>query len=139
MKLTRETDYAMRAVLQLTCASELTLTAEDLSVRSGVPREFMKKILTRLVRTGIVRSERGSCGGVTLARPPEELTILDILVAIEGPLRLNRCLEDPPACSHVGSCAMQEVWGRAQRAVEEILSGVTFSALAKPKARERTA
>lgn len=133
MKLTRETDYAMRAVLQLTCATEMTLTAEDLSVRSGVPREFMKKILTRLVRTGIVRSERGSCGGVTLARSPEELTILEILVAIEGPLRLNRCLEAPPACPHVGSCAMQAVWVRAQRAVEEILSGATFADMAKSK------
>ncbi len=100
MNINQATDYAFRAVLYLAGqpAGEM-VEAESIARQQVVPMRFLLKIMPSLIKAGIVKSRRGVGGGYTLARSPEEISLLDVLVAIEGPIFLNRCLIDESYCS----------------------------------------
>lgn len=100
MRLNQATDYAFRAVLYLSRLPrgqvvEARLVAEE----ENIPMRFLLKIFRLLTRAGIVESYRGVNGGYALVRPPEEITMRDVVEAIEGPIHINRCLISPEECS----------------------------------------
>lgn len=100
MNITQATDYAFRAVLYLASqpAGEM-VEAQSIARQQVVPMRFLLKIMPSLIKAGIVKSQRGVGGGYALARSPEEINLLEVLVAIEGPIFLNRCLIDEAYCS----------------------------------------
>ncbi|MDD4170915.1 MAG: Rrf2 family transcriptional regulator [Syntrophomonas sp.] len=106
MNINQATDYGFRAVLYLARNSEKKLVeAQTIARNEVVPMRFLLKIMPSLIKAGIVRSQRGVGGGYALARDPQDITLLDVLEAIEGPICLNRCLDDgycskqgPPDC-----------------------------------------
>lgn len=144
MQLTRQADYAIRAVLYL--ATSPLANVQEIAEAQGVPKEFLAKILQTLSRKGIVITLRGVGGGVSLARPPEKISVLDVLEAIEGPPVINRCLITPNECRREYYCSVHEELLDLRELVADKLSEINFARLArreainlKQKRRSRTA
>jgi len=96
-----------------------------------VPESFLRKIFGQLGRAGIVTAQRGRSGGFRLAKPPEEITLLEVIKAIEGPVVLNVCILGSRQCSHVDKCPLHDVWMEAQDALMAVLDACTFAQLAQ--------
>ncbi len=133
MRLNQATDYAFRAVLYL---SQLppgeVVEAQVIARRECIPMRFLLKILRLLTKAGIVDSYRGVGGGYALARPPGEITLLDVLMAVEGPVQINRCLVDPDFCSKQGPprCPVHRALGSIQETLVQEFKRYNFAQLA---------
>ena len=99
MFITRKTDYAIRCVLYLSKDLDRIATVEEISAAVLVPKSFMAKILQQLIKSGIACSVRGIKGGFQLAKKPEDINLLEVIEAIQGPSASNICAIDKNACS----------------------------------------
>lgn len=132
MTFNQATDYAFRAVLFLARKSAGEVTeAQIIAEQESIPMRFLLKIMPSLIKTGIVKSFRGVGGGYALAKSPREITLLDVVEAIEGPIRLNRCLIDFAYCSKQSAphCAIHQSLGVIQEKLREGLHSYTFNDL----------
>ena len=132
MKLNQATDYAIRSVLHLSGLPfgqvvEAKLIAEE----ENIPTRFLLKIMRLLTQAGIVESYRGVNGGYALARQPSEITMLDVVEAIEGPIAINRCLIAPEYCSKnfTEHCPVHEALFELQQSMAEHLKQHNFQML----------
>lgn len=133
MELTREADYAVRVVVELASRPPAAVVpSRTVAQRQQIPRAFLAKVVARLARVGFVKTFRGSGGGLQLARPPAEITLRQVVEAIEGPIRLNRCLREPGACPLQSRCQVHGVWRRIQELLLRELDAVTIAQLARP-------
>lgn len=132
MVITRATEYAVRTVIYLAQQpkNEIVLK-KDICKTQEVTPAFLTKILQPLIKAGIVSSQRGVGGGFLLAKPAEEITLLDILQAEEGPLKLNHCLVAPGICGRDTYCAAHDAWNEAQTAMIETLRRHNIAGLAE--------
>jgi Rrf2 family protein len=136
MRLTRQGDYAVRVMVDLAAhAPDQAVRREQIQVRQDVPAAYLAKIIQALARAGLVRTRPGARGGVTLNAPAEAVTLLQVIEAVEGPIRLNRCVEAPGACPRDRFCPVHLVWMRLQALVTRELDGVTIAALARLASR----
>jgi Rrf2 family protein len=101
-----------------------------LAKAGGIPREFLSKVLQRLVKVGLLRSHRGSSGGFQLAHPTANVSLLDVVEAIEGPTHLNQCLISEHACDRHATCPAHTVWIEAQEQLVKVLGGVSLAEMA---------
>ncbi len=132
MQLTRAADYAVRAMLHMSTlpfGSRVSLAV--LADATGVPGTFLSKVLQALSRAELVESRRGPEGGFELRQPPAEITLLTVIEAIDGPVRLNACLGHDDGCERSSWCAAHPVWVEAQQAMAGVLSRATIAELAK--------
>ena len=133
MHIGRETDYALRIILYLVVQGPgAKVSAGRIAERMSVPERFNLKILRKLSMKGIVQSSRGIYGGFSLCRSPEELTLLEAIEAIEGPVALCRCIRDEDFCGLEADwdlCPIQEQPMEAGAALRDRLSAVTFASL----------
>ncbi len=131
MVITRATEYAIRTVIFLAKQppGEIVLK-KDICRTQEVTPAFLTKILQPLIKSGIVSSQRGVGGGFLLARDPSEITMLDLLEAEEGPLKLNHCLVDAGNCVRDAYCAAHQVWCEAQQEMTRVLRGQSIAELA---------
>lgn len=133
MQLNQATDYAFRLVLHLAMRPEgEIINGNEISEQESIPPRFLLKIVRYLNKAGIVKSYRGVDGGFALAQSPAEITLLDVIKAMEGPISIHRCLEDREACSKhcTEECPVHEALGGIQAQIVEGLSKVNFSSLA---------
>ena len=129
MYITQEVDYAMRIVRCL-AKSEVRRDARSISEAVDVTLRFSLKILGKLSAAGIVKSFKGNKGGYELARLPAEITLRDVLAAVEGPYMLCRCItEEDCGCSSHGNCEFQRVFEDLSSEINRRLAGVTFQAV----------
>lgn len=136
MKITQESDYAMRIVLFLSRLGVGTkIEAKVISEAEGVSLRFTLKILRKLTQKGIAASFRGVHGGYALAKDPQEITMKDVIEAVEGEIYINRCLNSRENCNiQRGSvCTVHKELARIQRNLLEDLSSVTFKKLMEEK------
>jgi Rrf2 family protein len=131
MRVTAKADYAVRAVIELVGASEdAPRKADSVAVAQGIPPSFLENILNQLKSAGIVRSQRGPDGGWWLRRSADELTLADVIRAVEGPLASVRG-ERPEHLHYAGSAApLQQVWIALRANIRDVLEHVTVGALA---------
>jgi len=130
LKLVKANDYAVRAMIYLACLPEgARAMRNEIAEAQKIPSSFMAKILRGLVRARILTSARGVNGGFALARPAAEITVLDIIEAIEGPLSIAACVPDPRGCDYACDCPAGPVWSQVQKAMEKILRGTTLEGL----------
>ncbi len=104
----------------------------DIGVEQDIPESFLAKIFQNLVHAGLVASQRGAHGGFSLSRPPAEVTIREVIEAVDGPISLNGCVLWPEDCRRSGDCRMHEVWALAQERMMDVLGGVSLAELAVP-------
>ncbi|MGH8895722.1 MAG: RrF2 family transcriptional regulator [Egibacteraceae bacterium] len=132
MRLTAKADYALRASAELAAAVDqhAPLTREQIAVAQHIPATFLLRILTDLRRVGIVRSQRGAEGGYWLARNPTEVTLAEVIRAVEGPLAEIHG-DQPQDVSYDGAAAaLRDVWVALRAAERRVLESVTLADVA---------
>ena len=132
-QLNRRADYAVRLLLEVGGHPQGYLATAEAARRQQMPYEFIRKVAQTLVSSGLLVSERGMHGGLSLGRPAEEISLLDIVRPFGSP-SLNRCTTDPPRCDRRASCAAHPYWIEAQNQVEKILSGARLSDMVERQA-----
>lgn len=115
LRVSRRVDYAFRILLELAKEEPGSrVMSEDLANRSGVPQAFLRKIIGDLAKAQLVRTYAGPRGGVVLTKEPEEVNMLTIYEAVEGPILLNTCLLQPGECENQETCPGHDFWGHMQ-------------------------
>ncbi len=134
MHVTAKADYAVRAAIELVESSqESPRKVDDVAKAQGIPLSFLENILTQLRSSGIVRSQRGPEGGYWLARPARELSLADVIRAVEGPLVGVRG-QRPEEIEYVGSAeSLRQVWVALRTNLREVLENVTVADVAAGK------
>jgi len=128
LRLTKADDYAVRAMIHLACLPDGRVAMRhEIAEAQGIPSSFMAKILRSLVRARLLHSSRGVNGGFGLARPAADISLLDIIESIEGPLNLVDCTSGD--CELSCDCPAAPVWGRVQNSLKEILGGASLEEL----------
>jgi Rrf2 family protein len=132
VQITRQADYAVRAVLYL---AQLRpggrASTAQIAREQHIPPTFLAKIVSQLSAAGIVHATRGAHGGVTLARPADDISLLEIVETIDGPMLLNECVSDPSTCPMGDNCAVHAVWCLAQADLVTHLAQTKFGQLMK--------
>ena len=130
MSLTKAADYAMRSMIYVACLPDDAVALRTEVARTqAMPASFTAKILRRLVRARLLRSSRGVNGGFSLARQASEITMLEIITAIEGPMSVTACANERAGCEWADDCPAALVWPIVQKSIEETLSGITLESL----------
>lgn len=133
MQFNITTDYAIRTVLYLAIKNEIS-TSREISEAMGIPVYYQLKITTKLVQNGIIRRIQGVKGGFILQKAATDITLYDIINAMEITMRINRCLEDDQYCSRFATknCPVRLFYVTMQRNIEYMLKGITVAALLAP-------
>jgi Rrf2 family protein len=132
MQLTRAADYAVRVMIHMAgMAPGSRASRAELAEAAECPEQFLSKVLQGLTRAGLVVSHRGNTGGFELPDLRRSASLLEIVEAIEGPLRLNTCLNGDGSCTRRGWCPAHLVWADAQSAMEAVLKGSSIDELAR--------
>lgn len=136
MQITRQADYAVRAVMYLSqLGSERRAATSQIAQEQQIPPSFLAKIVSQLSVAGLLQTSRGARGGVALARPPEEISLLDVVEAIDGPILLNECVAGNGICTFGEDCPMKPVWCDAQVDLVERLKNTMFADFIKNGSR----
>lgn len=127
-------DYACRALLSLTLHDDEAgpISVRDIAERTGLPQPYLEQILLALKGAGLVRSKRGVGGGYTLARPPVDIRLSDIVSAVDGPITLGDFGEPHAdgACDHEGQCVLLAIWKQAGDHMRHHLDGFNLADIA---------
>ena len=126
MVITREADYAIRCILYLSNNDGQISMVEGIAQEMNIPRSFLAKILQKLVRASLVKSFRGVKGGFKLAKAPSEISLLDVVEAIEGQVAMNLCALDKPLCDRSDFCPIHPVWVDIKKDVRKMLRKYNF-------------
>ena len=131
LQLTRGGEYAVRAMAYLARLPEGHVAAlHEIGRAQDIPESFLAKILQSLVHAGLAVSLRGAHGGFALARPASEITMRDVIEAVDGPIALNQCVASPEDCPRNHDCEVHKVWLCAQDQLMGVLGTVTLQSLA---------
>ena len=130
MQITRQADYAVRAVLHLARINTGERAATStIAQEQNIPPSFLAKIISQLSIAGLLHTSRGARGGVTLARDPKDITLLEVVEAIDGPIQLNECVGDSGTCTFEETCPIKLVWCDAQDELVARLRNTNFGQL----------
>lgn len=130
MQITHEADYATRAILHLArIGKNGHVATSQVAKEQQIPPAFLVKIISQLSTAGILHTSRGARGGVRLAREPKNITLLEVIEAIDGPIHLNECVEVNGICSFEDNCPMRLVWCDAQNELVSKLKNTNFEQL----------
>jgi Rrf2 family protein len=136
LDLTRRADYAIRAVVALGRATDGgRLSVRHVAAEQRIPARFLALIMRDLVRARVVEGATGRTGGYRLARTPGEISLLDIVEAVEGDSRRGTCIMRGGACATTGTCDIHAVFVSAQEALRERLAGVSVADLDRSDSR----
>ena len=127
MQITRQADYAMRAVIYLAKIGQDRMAAtRQISDEQHNPPSFLAKIVSQLSVAGLLQTSRGARGGVSLARSADEISLLEVVEAIDGPILLNECVADSGVCTFGETCVIRPVFCDAQSELVSKLSNTSF-------------
>lgn len=131
-QLSRSGEYAVRAMVYLAAlAPGETASIGEIAERQEIPEPFLRKIIQDLAHAELVVSNRGVFGGVRLASSAKEITLLDVIEAIEGPIYVNKCLMSSYTCNLLKTCPVHRVWREAGQKLAEILRSKSLEELAQ--------
>ena len=134
LELTRRGDYAIRAVIALARHTPEVVGATRLAAETGIPRRFVAQVMVRIVRSGIAEARLGRSGGYRLVRPAREVSVLDVVAAVEGDVGRRACVLRNAPCGRDGTCDVHDVFMAAQDALLAELRGTTIASLIAPAA-----
>jgi Rrf2 family protein len=144
VRITAKADYAVRAAVELAAAGPEArpVKGEQLAQSQDIPQNFLENILTELRRAGIIRTRRGADGGYQLALPADEVTVADVLRAVEGPLAAVQGIR-PDELEYGGAAEkLPEVWVALRASLRDVLEHVTLADIARGRlpaaVRDRT-
>jgi len=130
MQITRQADYAVHAVLHLAKMKKGERAAtSSVAKEQRIPPSFLAKIVSQLSIAGLLHTSRGARGGVMLARDPKDITLLEVVEAIDGPIQLNECVAEGGLCAFDNNCPIRSVWCEAQDELVTRLRQTDFAQL----------
>lgn len=135
MKVSTRGDYASRALVSLALHAEdgRPNSVRDIAERTGLPQPYLEQILLALKGAGLVRSKRGVGGGYVLARPTDEISLAEIVGAVDGPIAAGDFGEPHAngACDHEGQCVLLSIWGDVGERMRDLLNSISLSDIAE--------
>lgn len=133
MQITRQADYAIRAILFLAENDpNLRASTSQIAEQKHIPPSFLAKIISQLSIAGLIHTSRGARGGVSLARSADQISIMEVVEAIDGPIALNQCtFSSLETCPFGDNCPVRDMWMDAQCHLVETLKKTTFSDFVK--------
>jgi FeS assembly SUF system regulator len=135
LRVSKLTDYATVVMTCLATAGDGVLSAQALSERAHLEVPTVSKLLKQLAQAELVVSTRGNLGGYRLARAPAQITIADIVTAMEGPIGMTECSAQAGLCGHEPHCGVRVNWQRISQAIATALESVTLADMVKPPPR----
>lgn len=139
LKLPKLTDYAVVVLAMMAQQPERLHATAGLASGTGLPVPTVAKILKQLARHQLLTAQRGTRGGYRLTRPASAVTIADIVTALDGPVTLTACVDTShQQCGVASRCAMHGQWNAINRAILNVLAGVTLQDMALPRSAAKT-
>ncbi|HEY77957.1 MAG TPA: Rrf2 family transcriptional regulator [Dehalococcoidia bacterium] len=138
MKLSTRGRYGARALLDIALhQGDEPIPLKDVALRQQISLRYLNHLITPLVAAGILRSARGTGGGVRLAKRPDEIKLSEVMQLLEGSIALVDCVDDPDMCTRSGICAARDLWEELKQAMSGILESMTLQDLVeRQKAKE---
>jgi Rrf2 family protein len=137
LNITAKSKYAVRALVELAQHdAERPVPLTEIAESRGIPPKFLEHLFTQLRKEGILLSHRGVSGGFRFSRSPDEVTVLDVVTALDGPLGSATCTVSD-SCAERASCSVGDMWLRAKLATEDVLAGTTIQELAVQETAKR--
>ena len=133
IRITKQTDYGIVLLTHLAAHPDRQYAAPELAAEARLPLPMVSKILKLLARDGLLASHRGVKGGYSLARAAEEISMAEIIAALEGPIAITECISVESDCSHEALCPVRGNWQRINLAVRSALEGISLAEMAQPK------
>lgn len=133
LRIAKLTDYATGLMTQMAHQPDRWVSAQQLAVELGLPAPTVARLLKLLGRAGLVVSQRGKGGGYGLARPAREISVAEVIAAIEGPVALTECAMGDGRCSLERDCATRANWRVISQAVQVALEAVSLADMAAPR------
>ena len=128
MKINKLTDYSIVILANLVAKDENAMyTAKELSEFSGIPLPTVTRILKMLSNKGILESQRGAQGGYELTKNSTDISVAEVIEAMEGPIALTECVSDDCGCAFEPSCAVGKPWQKINKAVNDVLQNISLS------------
>ena len=128
MQITRQADYAIRAMLYIAkLKPDERASTINIAKEQHIPSSFLAKIISQLSISGLLHTSRGAKGGVMLAKDPTEITLLDVVESIDGPITLNECSTPDGNCTLSTECPIKDVWCDAQEELVKRLRNTNFA------------
>lgn len=140
MKITHKGDYALKAILDMSLHYDEGLTTiQEIAKRIDAPGKFLEQVLLELKKGGFIESRRGKIGGYQLSRPPQEITLGQVIRFVDGPLEPIACINEGYAgCGDLHQCAFRPIWQKVFEATSNIVDHITFADLVKQVAATQT-
>lgn len=133
LRMGKLADYGTVIMTYMASEPVLVFSAQEIALAIGLKLPTVSKILKKLERGKLLRSQRGSRGGYTLARTPEEISVAEIIDIIEGyPMGLTECSSNPGLCKRESICAVRGNWQQISLAIRDVLSGISLVELNRP-------
>ena len=127
----RNTDYALRALVHMAeTKHEGNYALAELAAATGAPETFLRKVVQKLDLAGVVETKRGRSGGVCFSKDPEEITVLEVVEAVQGPVAINKCFVTDRACAERSACLIRRNLGAIQNDLTGLLRAATVGQLA---------
>ena len=133
LRISKMTDYAIMVLVQLHRRCGEVLSAQALAEAAQLELPTVSKVLKLLVKTGLVESYRGATGGYRLLRDAEDISVAEIIEAIEGPIAMTECSIDEGICAQESKCSLRGNWQRISLAISQAMSGVSLAEMAHPE------
>ena len=127
MKISTKIRYGTRAMLELASHyGEGPIELKEIAKRESISVKYLEQVIVPLRTAGLVKSVRGSKGGYSLAKPPSEICLNDLIEILEGPLNLIECLNDSKICQRIPTCVTRDIWKEVSEAIQGIFHSVTL-------------
>ena len=137
MKLSTRGRYGTRALLDLALhREEGPVLLRDIAQRQQISLPYLEHLIAPLIAGGIIRSTRGTRGGVSLAKPPEEIRLSEVIRMLEGSMALVDCVNSPGVCSRSELCVTHDIWGELKKAMDGVLESTTLQDLVERQKRK---
>lgn len=133
MKISTKGRYGLRALVDLSLNGKngFPVLLSDIAKRQGISDKYLEQIATQLHRAGIVKTVRGRKGGYLLGRPEKDIKVSEVIAALEGPICVVDCVNEPDSCAKTPVCSTRDIWALLSKRIEETLAAFTIADLAK--------
>jgi len=134
MRISTKIRYGARAMLELASHyGEGPIDLREIATRENISLKYLEQVMTPLKTGGLVKSVRGSKGGYSLAKPPSNICLNDVVEILDGHIQLIECLTNPEECQKTSSCVTREIWREASEAIMKIFRSVTLEEMVNRK------
>jgi len=137
MRLSTKSRYGTRAVLDIALQDEKVVRLKDIAERQQLSLSYLEHLITPLIIGSILRSNRGREGGISLAKPPAEIKVSEIVQMLEGPTVTVDCVKNPSLCERSESCVTRDLWAEVNQAMDTVLESTTIADLVKKQGKKK--